>query len=260
MGESSDALSVAAYERNELVSLLFDRCYMHALFHKVLGGAPNASVLEAYTSEATAHIVGEFGQEVPALRVFSKLLKTLRGEEAGELAEKAAAEYTRLFVGPARPEVFPWETPYVEEMPIMHGQTTLEIRGIYAQEGYTRRVRTEITEDHIATMLGFLWQMAERARTAFLSGDFTESLRLLTVQAGFLDGHVLGWVDQLALMARSATSAVMYPQLLEAPRGIHKDRSCARRERQRMDRRADRMRSSNRKRGRQRRRGPERTG
>ena len=203
-------------EQQELEILLFARTYMYSLFHKLLGGEPDSSVIEVYTSDITRDVLSEYATESHELARFVDLIEKLDGEDKKDLADRAASEYTRLFIGPARPEALPWETPYVTELPIMYSENTLHVRSNYESHGLKAKVNTVITDDHIATMLGFLWQLSNKTRDTYYSANLEYLKKLLEDQTNFLDHHILNWVDNFAHASRKASTAILYPQLIEA--------------------------------------------
>lgn len=210
---ASDALDE---DRVSLDVLLFSRTYLYALFHKLFGGEPTVQVVEALTSQATREVVDEYAADASEMGAFRELLAKLAQQDPAQLADDAKYEYVRMFVGPGVPEALPWETPYVEKQPVMQGLETVSVRETYARHGFKVKSLNHVSEDHVAIMCNYLWLLSDAAWDAFLNGDADMARSTLEDMKRFMEFHILDWTQQYARAARSGSTAILYPQLIEA--------------------------------------------
>ena len=103
-GQNQDAL--------QLQALLVSRAYLYTLFNKLLGGTPDAAVLEALESDMTADVLDEFAADSPELKAFGGILAGLRQQDPSTLLDAVRDEYTRVLIGPANLPASPYESPY----------------------------------------------------------------------------------------------------------------------------------------------------
>ena len=112
--------------------------------------------------------------------------------------EAAVREFTRLFVGPGKLPVPPWESVFATGERLLFQRSTLEVREAFRREGVVAQGAPHVAEDSLATELGFMAVLAERSRHAAEQDDAEELQRILRVQAEFLEIHLLRWIGQFA--------------------------------------------------------------
>lgn len=220
---AAGALSAAAdsadarAEALELEGLLLSRAYLHALFHKLLGAAPDAEVLDALLSGATADVVDEYAADDESMRGLGRFLAglTAREDRAG-LLDAARDEYTRLFVGPGALPAPTWESPYLSREMTLFQESTLAVRAIYRAHGLQPKRMQRVPDDHAALLCGFMAQRATVALAAFRMGGVTALSVELRNELAFLNGHMNTWLMAFAKGLRASRTAVLYPQLVEA--------------------------------------------
>lgn len=129
----------------------------------------------------------------------------LRETPSKQVAEAAADEYTRLFIGPHAPEVNPYESFYVAgrllDRPLADLKIHLKRLGIEKQQGYSE------PEDFLAFELEVMrWLIRKQTGAA----DSEEEKRWLRLQADFLKDHLLVWAPSCARDIEKARSASFY--------------------------------------------------
>ena len=117
-------------------------------------------------------------------------------EETGE--EGLREEYTRLFIGPAKPPAPPWESVYVSGEPLLFQESTLAVREAYLREGFRAAGYPHEADDHVATELNFMAALCKRALDAYESGDTELCRSTLEAQAHFLSEHLLVWIREFS--------------------------------------------------------------
>ena len=116
----------------------------------------------------------------------------------GMRVETAVGEFTRLFVGPGKLPVPPWESVFVTGERLLFQRSTLEVREAFQREGVVAQGAPHVAEDSLATELGFMVVLAERSCRAAEQDDVEELQRLLRVQTEFLEVHLLRWIERFA--------------------------------------------------------------
>jgi TorA maturation chaperone TorD len=128
-----------------------------------------------------------------------------KGSLFSEIAESASLtsdidalriDYSRLFIGPYRLLAPPYGSVYLENTRRIMGNSTLDVRNKYADEG----LRLDIKEapDHIAIELEFMYYLISKEIEAALSAESIDATSYLTKQKDFLDAHLGIWVSDFS--------------------------------------------------------------
>lgn len=112
-----------------------------------------------------------------------------RAEAGEDESQRAAVEYTKLFVGPPSPAAAPWETMYRgENVTVGFGQATFEMRELLREAGLEVRNANNQYEDHMGIELLYLSELCRREATG---EGATESADI----AAFIEQHPLAWIE-----------------------------------------------------------------
>ena len=211
-GQNQDAL--------QLQALLVSHAYLYTLFNKLLGGTPDAAVLEALESDMTADVLDEFAADSPELKAFGGILAGLRQQDPSTLLDAVRDEYTRVLIGPANLPASPYESPYTgaHDMALFQ-ENTVVVRREYREQGLQARRVQAVPDDHVALMCAFMAELGKRSLAMLRSGDFAGCAAGLRVQLSFAKRHLGHWLPIYAKSVRNSkagAAAVLYPQLLEA--------------------------------------------
>lgn len=111
----------------------------------------------------------------------------------------ASVEYTRLFIGPPRPEAAPWETYYrTEGTNFGFGQATFEMQELLRAAGLQVENDNNQYADHIGIELLYLSVLCGRMADAGTGGDGGEANAAgLDAIVSFAREHPLAWVGKL---------------------------------------------------------------
>lgn len=211
------AAESAEVEALELEALLAARAYLYALFHKALGATPDAEVIDALLSTATADAVGEYAADDETMCGLGAFLSELAAhDDRAALLEAARDEHTRLFVGPGQLPALPWESPYRTREAIAFQESTLAVRRAYRERGWEPKRLQRVPDDHVALECAFMAKLAAEALEAFRAGDAAGLPAALRGQRTFVGEHMAGWLGEYAKDVRRSKTAVLYPQLVEA--------------------------------------------
>lgn len=163
------------------------------------------SLLKPMTMTPTVGLDPAFWEAFPTFKdeVVAKAVATCeryaveaaKRSEAGEdVVQRAAVEYTRLFVGPPSPAAAPWETMYRgEDVTVGFGQATFEMRDLLRASGLEMRNENNQYEDHLGIEL--LYLSAQCARV----DEGADDAPAPGVVADFIEKHPLSWVEALRL-------------------------------------------------------------
>jgi len=107
--------------------------------------------------------------------------------------ERIQSDYTRLFIGPGKVIVPPWESVYFSSERLTFQQQTLEVRTWYQRFGVEPEKIYKEPDDHIGLEISFIAHLAKLALQALEEQNEEEFNRLIKAQEKFLAEHLLRW-------------------------------------------------------------------
>ncbi len=157
-------------------------------------GVPSVSVdLDASVAQARSRTYGALAQDFA------------RPQEGLE------AEYARLFVGPGRPVVHPYESVYRERR--LMGDCTLAVRQRYSAEGLAPE--GHLLPDHVAVELEFMAHLAEKEAEARELGEVDGAQGCLRQQESFLREHLGRWLPDFCMTLLAGEPHSFYANLAQ---------------------------------------------
>lgn len=133
-----------------------------------------------------------------------------------ELIREIEDEYVRLFLGPGKVEVLPYQSTY-EGHPI-YGETTLMLKSILAEAGLRISRKAGVGEDHIGVELKFMAYLCQSALDSLTNGK--NVMAILEKQKKFLEENMLPWVEKLCDDVLRSSTAKFYRGLARITRGF----------------------------------------
>jgi len=122
-------------------------------------------------------------------RLLNEFMEKSKGKEVDALHEALIDEYTRLFIGPFRLPVQPYESWWVSGE--LFGEALVKLKSDYRKAGIVKSHEYKEPEDHIAFELKFMHYLCEEGAAT----DTRERIKdCVTLQREFLDEHILKWV------------------------------------------------------------------
>lgn len=106
-----------------------------------------------------------------------------------ELHKDLIGEYTRLFIGPHRLPVQPYESWWVDGK--LMSESLLKVKQVYRKAGIAKAKEYAEPEDHIAFELRFMHYLCEEEFSADTEERIAECLNM---QKEYLNDHLLIWV------------------------------------------------------------------
>lgn len=201
---------------SDVGSLLVSRTYLYTLFHKLFGGAATEELVGILTSDETVEFATIYSEDDAAMKEFIEFVVSLRGRDVEKLVSAADDEYTRLLVGPGRPEVLPWESPYLTNEASFFQENTVAVRRLFRRYGFVPKRCGHVPDDHISLLCAFTAESGRRLSKALLMQDLATLAEGLRAQRSFVVQHMANWLDSFALCAGRASSAVLLPQAAKA--------------------------------------------
>lgn len=201
----------------EIEALLVARLYIYELLHKVLGAAPDASLLDALFGDTTARVIDEYAVDSQTMAGLGSFLAQLTVREDREvLLSDVRDEYTRLFWAPGVLPVPMWEAPYRTHEATLFQENTLMVRAWYQRFGLAPKRMQRVPDDHVALMCHFMALQSRSVLDALRAGELERLTQHLRDQATFVSEHMRSWLPECAKRMRATKTAVLYPQVFEA--------------------------------------------
>ncbi len=148
-------------------------------------------------------------------RGLKEFIEKGKGKEVDELYEDLVDEYTRLFVGPHRLPVQPYESWWVDGK--LMGESLLKVKRDYRKAGIVKARDYAEPEDHIAFELKFMHHLCELG----LSAENEEKRReCLNLQKRFLNDHLLKWVPDFCDALYECESSDFYKGIAKLTKGF----------------------------------------
>ncbi|MHC1730322.1 MAG: molecular chaperone [Syntrophobacteraceae bacterium] len=108
-------------------------------------------------------------------------------EQTGCLMPEAEYAFNRLFVGPLTVPAPLYASVYIESESVLMGESTLDVRDLYAAFGLSRPKEQNVPDDHLSLELDFLLCL-EQALMA------RPDAALARIQNQFLEKHMNVWI------------------------------------------------------------------
>ena len=119
---------------------------------------------------------------------------SVNGEISDEQFVNLQTDYSRLFIGPAKPIAPPWESVYFNEDRMIFQKETAQVRAWYRRFGLEAEKLFKEPDDHIGLELSFLAYLAKLGLQALEDADETKFAEILQAKSQFISEHPLKWV------------------------------------------------------------------
>lgn len=166
------------------------------LLGKILFEFPDRDWFESLASVAVFEEI-PFAAEQADVKTGMALLKEWNTRNNDGLSDEAfesiCDDYTRLFIGPGKVLVPPWESFYFHQERVIFQEQTLQVREWYRKYGLESVKLYNEPDDHIGLELAFVSHLANLAYSALMRKETEEFEQLLEAQKQFLSEHTLQW-------------------------------------------------------------------
>ncbi len=185
-------------------ALLTGEMLLFGLLGKLLYTYPDQNFLDTISEEGLFDDV-PFAEKQSAVKQGLTYLQQWQTDQAAltpdESLTQLRADYTGLFVGPAKVLVPLYESVYYGEERLTFQESTLAVRHWYRRFGLEPINLHQEPDDHIGLELAFVSHLAGRGLIALEQNDQQTMVALLHAQQQFLTDHLLKWAfDWCALV------------------------------------------------------------
>jgi DMSO reductase family type II enzyme chaperone len=132
-------------------------------------------------------------------------------DQAEQALRTLEIEYNRLFVGPGRPQVPPYESVYRDARGLVMGPAAREVERRYSEAGLALEPGYHDLPDHVATELGFMAYLAMQEAEA----RDEERRTWLERERWFLQDHLSVWLPLFCRRVRETSQHPFYTALAE---------------------------------------------
>ncbi len=158
------------------------------------------------------------GLEKSRGELHSEIVKTI--PEIGDV-ESLKIDYSKLFVGPYGLLAPPYGSIYLEDARMVMGNSTMDVRNRYAEEGLN--ISLKEAPDHIAIELEFIYLLIFREIDAIRNSDSGTAARYLEKQRVFLETHLGIWVSEFADNVAANAQTEFYKNLARLTKSFVKE-------------------------------------
>jgi TorA maturation chaperone TorD len=158
----------------------------------------------------------------PALGEFHGLAVTLRARPIDEILRELKIEHARLFTGPGRPAVTPFETGYIDAEALgpnrLYGPSAAAVARWYRSFGLEKAQGHNDLPDYVATEFEFLYALAQREAAARLDGQEELARDLRRDTDRFMREHPARWIPAFTGAVHAATPHPVYAAFADMTR------------------------------------------
>lgn len=145
-----------------------------------------------------------------AVEAFEKELNGL-GKKA-DLSD-LILEYNRLFVGPYKMAVPPYESLYRDSEGLVMSSCAVNVEKLYRENGLELSPEFKDLPDHISAELHFMAYLCLKEAEAEKGRNDQEFLKFISQQDAFLREHLGLWIDDFTRKLESSSSSPFYSSL-----------------------------------------------
>lgn len=193
------AIPSADVMTSELHEYLIGEAIVCGLIGKILYAYPEREWIQALADESVFDDIpfgGEDADTMAGMVLLKKWSESAMGGMSDDAFDQISADYTRLFIGPAKVLAPPWESVHVSYTGLTFQEETLNVRKWYAQFGLQFEKLHKEPDDHIGIELAFLSHLSGRAAQAIEQEDEKEFMRMMDAQRDFATAHPLKWAPK----------------------------------------------------------------
>ena len=155
---------------------------------------------------------------LPHMAALDAAARRAAAAEPADTLEEVRAEHTRLFLGPRKALVSPYESVWCDRdpdsgAPIVRGPSTVEVERMYAEHGLGRADAHHDLPDHVATEMEFLHFLCREEAAAWSQGDGERAKELRQAESAFLERHLARFAPALCERVAAETTLDLYRAL-----------------------------------------------
>ena len=122
-------------------------------------------------------------------------------------------DFSRLFLGPYQLHAPPYGSVYLDDERQIMGDSTLDVKNKYREEGVDVSADFRDPPDHIAAELEFMYLLIFKEIQALENSDVDTTIDYLEKQRAFLNEHLGAWVSEFAAFVEEKAETGFYRNL-----------------------------------------------
>ena len=134
----------------------------------------------------------------------------------GQNFEALKVDFARLFVGPYKLLAPPYGSVYLDDGRTIMGDSTLDVKNRYREEGLDTAKNFKDAPDHITAELEFMYYLIFKEIEAFSNSDIETAIGFIQKQKSFLEDHLMAWMPEFANSIIEYAENTFYPNLAKA--------------------------------------------
>ena len=127
-------------------------------------------------------------------------------------------DYTKLFIGPYGLLAPPYGSMYLEDNDRVMGDSTMEARNRYAEEGLD--ICLKEVPDHITIEMEFMYFLIFKEIEATKNNDSNNTSRYQEKQRSFLKNHLGAWIAEFACKVEANAQTEFYKDIARATKNL----------------------------------------
>ena len=131
-----------------------------------------------------------------------------------------SADYHNLFVGPHKLLAAPWSSVYLDASGLVFGQTALEVRRLFSEQGLAIPEGPAEPSDHVAYEWQFMAGMHGRAAGAYEAGNSEGVIEAVEAARRFFEGYLDPWMQPFCAAVAEGAKTDFYRGLSEFTTGV----------------------------------------
>lgn len=121
-----------------------------------------------------------------------------KGINNGQNFEALKVDFAKLFVGPYQLLAAPYGSVYLDNGRTLMGDSTLDVKNRYREEGLDTAKNFKDAPDHITAELEFMYYLIFKEIETFSNSDIATAIGFIQKQKCFLESHLLAWIPEFA--------------------------------------------------------------
>ncbi|MFO7555410.1 MAG: molecular chaperone TorD family protein [Desulfobacterales bacterium] len=147
----------------------------------------------------------------------SNCVRHMRKEaENGLDLEALKIDFAKLFVGPYKLLAAPYGSVYLDDGRTLMGNSTLDVKNRYREEGLDTGKNFKDAPDHITAELEFMYYLIYKEIEAVSNSDMEAAIGFIQKQKCFLESHLIAWVPEFAGNIIENADTLFYQNLAKA--------------------------------------------
>lgn len=199
-----------------------------AEFYRLLASLYFKEVSEEFIARLKG-LPAELSDEAGLLGEGFKELRDYFARRGPDPRTDLAADYARIFLAAGMFEGdagCPYESIYTSEEKLVMQEARDEVRAVYLAHSVNVNEELRLPEDHLSFELEFLAILSDRAAELAKARDMQGLVENLKTQVGFIDAHLLNWLEKLEERVIELARHRFYPAIMHITEGyLEQDRA-----------------------------------